>query len=262
MMLGEILSGVKTASVSGGKDVDIASLSFDSRKVVPGGLFFTLPGSKTDGNRFVRQAVEKGAAAVVSELKIPPAPMSLVRPGSGETPVTWVQAENVFAAMGRAASNFYSDPSSKLCVVGITGTNGKTTTSYFLESIFARAGGVPGVIGTVSHRLRGRILEKAVNTTPFSLDLIRLLARMRDEGGTHVAMETSSHALAAQRVDEIHFDAAILTNLHSDHLDFHKTREEYFEAKAIPTKKPGGRSSTETMRYSRKSGTASSMNAS
>ncbi len=232
MTLDKILSGVSPVSTGGARDMRVSGLALDSRKAAPGTVFFALPGAKTDGNRYVREAVEHGAIAVVSELKAPPAPMSLVRPGTRDKTIAWIQVKDIFEAMGRISSNFYADPSASLTIVGITGTNGKTTTAYFLESIFSRAGKTPGVLGTISHRLRHRTLEKARNTTPFSLDLNRLLARMRDEGGTHVAMEVSSHALSTGRVSEVHFDAAILTNFSSDHLDFHKTREAYFESKA------------------------------
>jgi UDP-N-acetylmuramyl-tripeptide synthetase len=204
----------------------------DSRKASAGSLFFALPGARSDGNRHVREAVEKGAVAVASELKSPPAPIAMLRRDARGRSVCWVQVQDVLAAMARMAANFYGDPSARLTVIGVTGTNGKTTTTYLLESILAAAGGVPGVIGTVEHRVAGRRLEAAANTTPFSLDLARLLARMLASGATHAAMEVSSHALVTQRVSEVHFDAAIMTNLQSDHLDFHKTREAYFEAKA------------------------------
>jgi UDP-N-acetylmuramoyl-L-alanyl-D-glutamate--2,6-diaminopimelate ligase len=230
--LSELLEGVPTVFSRGDKNSDITGITLDSRKIGPGELFFALPGAKTDGNRFVRDAVEHGAAAVISGLKPPPAPISLARPDAPESSVTWLQVDDVLAAMSRVASNFYGDPSSTMTVVGVTGTTGKTTTAYFLESIFARAGGRPGVIGTIEHRLGGRKLEQAHNTTPFSADLQRILARIKKEGGTHVAMEVSSHALSTQRVEHVHFDAAIWTNLQRDHLDFHKTRDAYFDAKA------------------------------
>ncbi|MFH2202192.1 MAG: UDP-N-acetylmuramoyl-L-alanyl-D-glutamate--2,6-diaminopimelate ligase [Elusimicrobiota bacterium] len=232
MPLEQVLEGVGPLSVSGPQDGEILHMTFDSRLAKPQSVFFTLPGALTDGNRYVRQAIEKGAVAVLSELQLPPAPIALVRPGTLARSITWVQVRDVFTAMGRAAANFYRDPSADMRIVGITGTNGKTTTAYFLEAIFSRAGGVPGVIGTVSHRLRHRRIETAANTTPFSLDLQRLLARMRDGGGTHAVMEISSHALATKRADEIHYDAAVFTNLQSDHLDFHKSRKQYFDAKA------------------------------
>lgn len=230
MRLDALLAGVQTVFRSGGDAAEISGLSLDSRRTRPGDAFFALPGAKTDGNRFVRDALAKGAAAVLSELKPPPAPMALVAPG-GRAAV-WVQIADIAAAMARASANFFGDPSAAMTVVGVTGTNGKTTVTYFLESIAARAGLAPGVIGTVSHRLRHQPLEPAVNTTPLSPDLTRLLARMRDGGAAFVAMEVSSHALATRRAAEVHFDAGIFTNLQSDHLDFHKTREDYFEAKA------------------------------
>ncbi|OGR60604.1 MAG: UDP-N-acetylmuramoyl-L-alanyl-D-glutamate--2,6-diaminopimelate ligase [Elusimicrobia bacterium GWA2_69_24] len=232
MTLQGLLAGLKPEYASGDLAVPVQDITFDSRAVTPGSLFVALPGAKTDGNRFVRQAVSKGAVAVLSELKPPPAPITLLRQGAGGGSVTWVQVGDVFAAMGRVAGVFFGDPTEAMTVVGVTGTNGKTTVTYLLESIFSRMGGTPGVVGTIGVRLRHREIAKAQNTTPFSLELLRLLARMRDGGATHVAMEVSSHALATQRVEEIRFDAAIMTNLQSDHLDFHKTREEYFAAKA------------------------------
>ncbi len=230
--LRELLTGVATAFHSGNLDAEIRSASLDSRKTEPEGLFFALPGSKSDGNRFIRQAVSKGAAAIVSELKPPPAPVSLARRDRPGQAVAWIQVKNIFEAMGAMAATFYGDPSASMTVVGVTGTNGKTTTTHFLESIFSRAGHPPGVLGTVGHRIRKRKIEEAVNTTPFSLDVQRLLGQMRDQGVTHTAMEVSSHALATLRVDDVHFDAAVMTNFQTDHLDFHKDREAYFEAKA------------------------------
>ncbi|MFA5140943.1 MAG: UDP-N-acetylmuramoyl-L-alanyl-D-glutamate--2,6-diaminopimelate ligase [Elusimicrobiota bacterium] len=231
MRLSALLSGVRPLSF-GDAELDVSSLVLDSRKASAGSLFFALPGTRSDGNRHVREAIEKGAAAIVSELKSPPAPIAMLRRDAPGRSVSWVQVTDVLASMARMAANFYGDPSARLIVIGVTGTNGKTTTTYLLESIIAAAGGVPGVIGTVEHRVAGRRLEAAANTTPFSLDLTRLLARMLASGATHAAMEVSSHALVTQRVSEVHFDAAVMTNLQSDHLDFHKTREAYFEAKA------------------------------
>jgi len=230
--LQEVLRGASGARIVGDAQAAIEGVAHDSRSVRPGWLFFALPGAKTDGNRHVKDALERGAAALMSELAPPPPPMTLSVPGREGRGAAWVQVDDVFAAMGRAADNFYRSPSSSLAVVGVTGTNGKTTTAFLLESVFSRCGKVPGVIGTVGHRLRHRLLEKASNTTPYSADLLRLLARMREGGATHVAMEVSSHALATQRVDEVEFDAAVLSNLRSDHLDFHKTQDAYFEAKA------------------------------
>jgi UDP-N-acetylmuramoyl-L-alanyl-D-glutamate--2,6-diaminopimelate ligase len=223
LKLSELLRHARAVRVTGQVDAEVQDLRHDSRAVRPGDLFFALPGSKTDGNRHARQAVAAGAVAVVSELEPPPAPVSL--------PAAWIQVEDVALAMGRVADDFFAHPSGALTVVGVTGTNGKTTTTYFLESIVRAAGGRPGVVGTVDYRLGGRAIAAAPNTTPVSLELQRLLARFRDAGATLAALEVSSHALALKRVEEISFDAAVFTNLASDHLDFHQTREGYLEAK-------------------------------
>lgn len=229
MTLGELAAAVPGAVLRGSADARVESLEFDSREVKPGTAFFALPGTKTDGNRFARQAAQAGAVAVVSELSAPPAPMELSGPRGL---VAWVQVPDAAAAMAQAASAFYGDPTASMTAVGITGTNGKTTVSYLLEAAAARAGKTVGVVGTTGHRLRGRFIEEAKNTTPLSADLMRLLARMRQAGADFAAMEVSSHALALKRADGVRFDAAVLTNLHSDHLDFHGTREAYLEAKA------------------------------
>ncbi|MDD5629907.1 MAG: UDP-N-acetylmuramoyl-L-alanyl-D-glutamate--2,6-diaminopimelate ligase [Elusimicrobia bacterium] len=223
MKLSDLLRHADALHVAGQTDLEVRDLRHDSRAVEPGDLFFALPGSKTDGNRHAREAVAAGAVAVVSELAPPPAPVSL--------PAAWIQVADAALAMGRMADDFFSHPSGALRVVGVTGTNGKTTTTYFLESIARAAGGRPGVVGTVDYRLDGRLIAAAPNTTPASLELQRLLARFREAGATLAALEVSSHALALKRVEEVSFDAAVFTNLASDHLDFHKTREAYLEAK-------------------------------
>jgi UDP-N-acetylmuramoyl-L-alanyl-D-glutamate--2,6-diaminopimelate ligase len=223
MILSSVLEGVSKLAVRGPVDVELSALSHDSRKVTPGTIFFALSGHKTDGNRHVQQAASAGAVAVVSEMAPPPAPFAL--------PVTWIQVKDAHAALGAAANRFYGKPSEKLKIVGITGTNGKTTTSYFLESILATAGRSVGVLGTVNYRFKGKTVGKAVNTTPIASDLQRFLAETRDAGGTDVVMEVSSHALSLHRVEDVLFDVAVFTNLSRDHLDFHKTKEAYFEAK-------------------------------
>ncbi|MDD5658199.1 MAG: UDP-N-acetylmuramyl-tripeptide synthetase, partial [Elusimicrobia bacterium] len=224
MKLGELLAGTRGAAVCGSRDRAVSGLCQDSRLARPGDVFFALPGSRTDGNRHARQACAAGAVAVVSELPPPPAPVSLG--------AAWVQVPDAALAMGRMADAFFGHPSGAMTVVGVTGTNGKTTTTYFLESIAAACGGRPGVVGTVDYRLQGRVLAPAPNTTPSSLELQRLLARFRDGGATLAALEVSSHALALKRVEDVSFDAAVFTNLASDHLDFHRTPDEYFSAKA------------------------------
>ncbi|MFA6004146.1 MAG: Mur ligase domain-containing protein, partial [Elusimicrobiota bacterium] len=174
MKLLDLLRGVRPQRVAGSTDVEISDLRHDSRDIQAGELFFAIPGAKTDGNRHVRQACAAGAAAIVSELEPPPAPVSLN--------ASWVQVADIAEAMGIMADTFFGHPSGAMTVVGVTGTNGKTTTTFFLESIAAACGQVPGVIGTVDYRLAGRRLAGAPNTTPVSLELHRLLARFRAGG--------------------------------------------------------------------------------
>ncbi len=224
MTLAELLRAATVRRVAGSVDVNISGLRHDSREVLAGDLFFAMPGAKTDGNRHARQAFDNGAVAVVSELEPPPPPA--VMKG------TWVQVADIAEAMAGVSDAFYGHPSGALTVVGVTGTNGKTTTTYLLESIVRAAGGRPAVAGTIENRLNGERLEKAVNTTPLSLPLTKLMARFRDGGATHALMEVSSHALALKRVENVDFSAAIFLNLTRDHLDFHKTVEAYFDAKA------------------------------
>ena len=223
MTLAELLRAGAGGPARGPVDVPVRGLRHDSRHVEPGDLFFALPGSKTDGNRHAREALEKGAVAVVSELEAPPPPAVV----SG----TWVRVPDVAETMARMSDLFFGRPSAGMTVVGVTGTNGKTTTTYMLEAAAAACGGTVGVIGTVETRLAGERLAKAVNTTPISLELNRTLAAMRDGGASHVMMEVSSHALSLKRVETVDFDAAVFLNLTRDHLDFHKTPEAYFEAK-------------------------------
>ncbi|HXT00784.1 MAG TPA: UDP-N-acetylmuramoyl-L-alanyl-D-glutamate--2,6-diaminopimelate ligase [Elusimicrobiota bacterium] len=223
MMLAELLRASAPKRTAGHVDVPVEGLRHDSREVEPGDLFFALPGSKTDGNRHAREALAKGAVAVVSELEPPPPPATL--------PGAWIQVADAAEAMGKYADAFFRHPSGSMIVVGVTGTNGKTTTTYLLESIVNAAKGKAGVAGTIEYRLAGERIAKAVNTTPISLEVARLLARFRDGGASHALMEVSSHALALKRVETIDFDAGIFLNLTRDHLDFHKTTEAYFEAK-------------------------------
>jgi UDP-N-acetylmuramoyl-L-alanyl-D-glutamate--2,6-diaminopimelate ligase len=224
MILAELLRACAPVRTSGRADVPVTGLNHDSRSVSPGDLFFAMPGSKTDGNRHAREALSRGAVGIVSELEPPPPPAAV----SG----AWIQVADAAEAMARYADAFFDHPSRSMSVIGVTGTNGKTTTSYLLESIVAAAGGRAGVAGTIDYRLGGQCLAKAVNTTPISLELTRLLARFRDGGATHALLEVSSHALALKRVEALEFDAGVFLNLTRDHLDFHKTTEAYFEAKS------------------------------
>lgn len=223
MTLAELLRAAPTRRVAGPVDMPIAGLRHDSREVVAGDLFFAMPGARTDGNRHAKQAFDNGALAIVSELDPPPPPA--VMKG------TWVQVADAAEAMARISDSYYGHPSRAMTMIGVTGTNGKTTTTYLLESIVNAAGGRPAVAGTIENRLNGVRLEKSINTTPISLTLTKLLAKFRDGGATHGLLEISSHALALKRVENVDFDAALFLNLTRDHLDFHKTVDAYFDAK-------------------------------
>jgi UDP-N-acetylmuramoyl-L-alanyl-D-glutamate--2,6-diaminopimelate ligase len=221
MNLGEILSGVRLQERIPPElaTLVIEGLEYDSRRVRPGFLFFAFPGARADGRQFAQDALARGAAAVVSESE---APDSLK--------TRWLQAEHGRQALSLAARNFYGKPDERLGLTGITGTNGKTTTGYLIDSVLRAAGHTTALIGTIEYHLAGRVLP-AVNTTPESLDLLRLFAELEAEGGSHVTMEVSSHALELGRVYGLHFHTAVFTNLTRDHLDFHGTMEAYFAAK-------------------------------
>jgi len=209
-----------------GPDPEISSVINDSRLAGPGALFFALPGARTDGANFIRQALERGAAAVISAAEPPPD----LRAAFPAAPL--LKAGEISAALSVIAANFYGRPSRKLKVFGITGTKGKTTTAYLLESALRQAGSRPGVIGTIDYRIDGRVLAAAANTTPLAHTLQELLAKMVAADSLAAVMEVSSHALALGRVEDVEFDCAVFTNLQRDHLDFHKDRESYFQAKA------------------------------
>lgn len=196
----------------------VSSLTIDSRAVTPGALFVALRGERTDGHRFVQQAVERGAVAVVVE-----EPMHL----EGASAI--VVPDSARAA-SQLADTFYGRPSHTLAVAGVTGTNGKTTTTHMIASMMNAGGSPCGVIGTVGAHFGGRTWPLA-NTTPLAPELHELLAQMRDAGAKAVAMEVSSHALALGRVSDVRFAAGALTNITRDHLDFHQTFEAYASAK-------------------------------
>jgi len=209
----------------GDPDLEISSINYDSRLVQQGSLFVALKGHLKDGHDFISNAVSKGAVAVISEL---PTPLDL---GRVTNPVAMIQVPDSRRALSQLAVRFFDAPFNHMSLVGITGTNGKTTTSYLLESMLAAAGKRPGVIGTINYRFSGRVLEAPV-TTPESLDLMQTLRSMKDSGVTHVVMEVSSHSLDQGRVRDCPFRVAIFTNMSRDHLDYHRTMKAYFEAKA------------------------------
>ena len=202
---------------AGTGDLDIAGLAYDTRSVIPGTLFFCVPGFTRDGHEFAPEAVERGAVALVVQR-----PLSLSVPQ--------IEVPSVRAAMAPAAAAFYGDPTAALETVGVTGTNGKTTTAFLVRELLQADGRQTGLLGTVKSVIGGA--ERAVErTTPEAIDLQRTFREMLDAGDVACAMEVSSHALELHRADAIHFAAAVFTNLTQDHLDFHETMEEYFLAK-------------------------------
>src|SRR3954463_13143820 len=211
-----------------GPDVVVSGLTFDNRLAGPGTLFFCVPGFTRDGHDFAPDAVARGAAALVVQRPL----------GLG---VPEVQVEDVRAAMAEAAARFHGDPTRTLRVVGITGTNGKTTTAFLVRSILEQAGEPTGLLGTVAS-IVGGVEEPVERTTPEAIDLQATFARMLRDGDSACAMEVSSHALQLHRVDGIHFSARVFTNLTQDHLDFHPTMEDYFAAKRMLFERPGGAS--------------------
>jgi len=205
--------------VSGDKNVEISGITHDSRKVEKDNIFVCLPGQNTAGKNFVNDAIKRGARVIVADETIP----------VGEN-VVFVLVPEAVKALADISSNFYFAPSTKLNLIGITGTNGKTTVTYLLESIYKKAKTPAAVIGTINYRFGEEILQ-STTTTPQSSELQYLLNKSVVDGYKYVVMEVSSHALALGRVRNCEFDVAIFTNLTRDHLDFHKTKEEYFLAK-------------------------------
>ncbi len=221
MRLEDILDTIEEKKVTGPKDLEITGLSYDSRLVEPGQAFFCIKGLVTDGHLYAADAVKAGAAALFVERD----PEEDVGEG-----VTLIRVPDTRLAMALCSSKYYGEPSRELKLIGITGTNGKTTTSYLIENVFKKDGYMAGLIGTVENHI-GDVVEPVTRTTPESLDLQRLLRRMVDSGVEVVAMEVSSHALELHRVAGCLFDVVVFTNLTQDHLDFHISLEEYFGAK-------------------------------
>ncbi len=219
----QVLAGVvlRTEVREQTASAQVAGLAYDSRKAGPGYLFFAFPGKHVDGRGFARQAIAAGALAVVAESP---------RPDDFEG--AWIEVEHGRRALATAARNFFDRPDERLGITGITGTNGKTTTSYIIDSILRAAKKTTGLIGTIEYRLAGKVLP-AVNTTPESLELYQFFANLEAAGGSHAIMEVSSHALALGRVYGIAFHTAVFSNLTRDHLDFHETMEAYFAAKRM-----------------------------
>jgi UDP-N-acetylmuramoyl-L-alanyl-D-glutamate--2,6-diaminopimelate ligase len=223
MKLGELLDGVPTLSAipSTSLSAEIQGVAFDSRKVGRGYLFFAFPGAKADGRQFAAQAIQRGAVAVLSESPAPP-----------DFDGLWITVPHGRQALAIVAGNFYDHPDRRLKIIGVTGTNGKTTTTYLIDSILHAAGLTTALVGTIEYRLAGRPLP-SINTTPESLELFQLFTELEALGGTHVTMETSSHALSLGRVHGVQFETAVFTNLTRDHLDFHGDMDAYLGAKQM-----------------------------
>jgi UDP-N-acetylmuramoyl-L-alanyl-D-glutamate--2,6-diaminopimelate ligase len=226
MTLSELLAGLGPVGIRAGGDVEIEGIAVDSRQVRPGDVFFALPGRLTDGACFVADAARRGARAVV----VSRAAEATLIPDTIPA-VTVVCADEPRRLLGVAATRLAGEPSAAFTLVGVTGTNGKTTTTYLLEAIWRAAGLRPGVLGTIAYRFGGSS-RPAPLTTPEAHELQGLLAAMRDAGTSHAAIEVSSHALAQERVAGCRFDAAVFTNLTRDHLDFHGDLARYYAAKA------------------------------
>ena len=200
--------------------LDITGVHYDSRQVMRGGLFVAISGFQTDGHKYIPKAAENGAACIVCEKK-------------PEMQIPYVLVSDARAALAVLGANWFGHPADDMCVIGITGTNGKTTSTYLLKHVLEQTlGAKVGLIGTIQNMIGDEILHTE-RTTPESFELQKLFADMRDAGCTHVIMEVSSHALVLHRADQIRFSAAVFTNLTEDHLDFHKTMDAYCDAKAM-----------------------------
>lgn len=219
-LLKDILYKTNLISVAGDMNTDLGSICFDSRESKQGCLFIAVKGTQTDGHQYIGQAISKGAKAVVCE----------ELPDKLEEGVTYIKVDNSAKALGFIASNFYGNPSARMKLVAITGTNGKTTTVTLLHQLFRKLGYKTGLLSTVENMIDEEVLP-ATHTTPDAIALNKLLKDMADQGCTHCFMEASSHAIVQHRVSGIDFAGAVFTNITHDHLDYHGTFEEYIKAK-------------------------------
>ncbi len=220
MTLEKLLTAVQPSAVNGPLDQSVSGLAYDSRRVEPGYLFFALPGVKVDGFDFIPQALQNGTTVIVAERE-------WSDPPAGCCAVTVADAR---LAMAKMSAVFYAQPSCGVPVIGVTGTNGKTTITYLLEAILKQGGYRPAVFGTIDYRYAEQ-RHSSSHTTPESLELIRMMREFRDLGANAFILEASSHALEQHRVDGIDFDAAVFTNLTAEHLDYHHNLENYFASK-------------------------------
>jgi len=220
MTFQRLLDGAEVLAQSGNPGV--SGVEYDSRRVKPGCVFVAMRGETSDGNRFIDQAIQAGAVAIVTD-----SPAEKPREG-----VAWAVVPHGRRALARLSANLYKRPGERVALIGITGTNGKSTTAFLVESILTAAGRKSALIGTIEYHVAGHVYP-APHTTPEALELARLLNAALGQGATDAVMEVSSHALAQQRVFGLPLDVAVFTNLTRDHLDYHKTMEEYFAAKRV-----------------------------
>ncbi len=220
MTFRKLLDGAEVLAQNG--DPGVSSVEYDSRRVKPGSVFVAMRGESSDGNRFIDEAIQAGAVAVVTD-------SPTEKPRSG---VAWALVPHGRRALARVSANFYKKPAERIAVTGITGTNGKSTTAFLVESILMASGRKSALIGTIEYHVAGKVLP-APHTTPEALELNRLFNEALGNGATEAVMEVSSHALAQDRVFGVPFDVAVFTNLTRDHLDYHKTMEAYFAAKRV-----------------------------
>ncbi len=219
MQLKQLIQHLPVASVEGPLDRDVAGITYDSRRVTPGMVFVAIPGRNTDGHEYINTAIERGATAIICE-----------RNGLLFGRATKIKVTDIREALARAAISFYQHPSARLKVIGVTGTNGKTTVAFMIKSILEAAGVKTGLLGTVHYEIGDRVIP-AQRTTPESLEVQQMMAQMLRADCQACVMEVSSHALEQKRVLGVEFDVAIFTNLTRDHLDYHGTMENYFTAK-------------------------------
>jgi UDP-N-acetylmuramoyl-L-alanyl-D-glutamate--2,6-diaminopimelate ligase len=219
-LLQDILYKVSIRSVQGSTALQVKDIQTDSRKVDRGSCFIAIKGTASDGHQFIPAAIEKGAVAVICEQL----------PAEFKDAVTYIQVEDTSSAAGYVAHNFYGQPSAKLKVTGITGTNGKTTTATLLYKLFTGLGYKCGLISTVQYHIGERVIP-STHTTPDQISLNEMMKQMLDEGCTHVFMECSSHAIHQHRITGLHFTGAVFSNITHDHLDYHKTFDEYIRVK-------------------------------
>src|SRR5579864_1039945 len=220
MTFQQLLDGAEVLAQDG--DAGVSGVEYDSRRVKPGCVFVAMHGETSDGNQFIDKAIQAGAVAVVTD-----SPAEKPREG-----VAWALVPHGRRVLARLSANFYKRPAERIAITGITGTNGKTTTAFLLESILTAAGRKSALIGTIEYHVAGKVFP-APHTTPEALDLTRILNGAVGQGASDAVMEVSSHALAQERVFGVPFDVAVFTNLTRDHLDYHETMDEYFAAKRV-----------------------------